>query len=74
MAHALHACGPKQGKPFVSVDCAGLGDHELALRLFDNKGDGQDGEPVFSQSRGGTLCLENVDALPMRHRSSFSLP
>lgn len=63
VAHALHACGPKQGKPFVSVDCAGLSDDELSLRLFGNEGNGHDGEAVFSQSRGGTLCLENVDAL-----------
>ena len=64
VAHALHACGPKQGKSFVSVDCAGLEESEMAARLFGTgDGNGADSDAVFRQTRGGTLCLENVDAL-----------
>ena len=63
VAHALHACGPKQGKPFITVDCAGLTEAELTAKLFGD-GNGLDTDAAFRQTRGGTLCLENVDALP----------
>jgi DNA-binding NtrC family response regulator len=61
VAHALHACGPKQGKPFITIDCAGLSDEELSARLFG--GQAADDDAVFRQGRGGTVCLENVDGL-----------
>ena len=61
VAHALHACGPKQGKPYVAIDCAALSESELNTRLF---GDTEaDSDAVFGQNQGGTLCLENIDAL-----------
>lgn len=62
VAHALHACGPKQGKPFIALDCAGLSEADLNLRLFGDSA-GSDAEAVFGQSRSGTVCLENVEAL-----------
>jgi DNA-binding NtrC family response regulator len=61
-AHALHAVGPRAAKPFVLVPCAGRDETALARALFD-------GEPeagilsLLEQARGGTLCLEDVDAL-----------
>ncbi len=61
VAHALHACGPKQGKPYVALDCAALSEAELNARLFGTT-EG-DSDAVFGQNIGGTLCLENVDAL-----------
>lgn len=60
VAHALHACGPKQGKPFVALDCAGLSEEELNLRLF---GDTSDAEAIFGQARSGTVNLVNVEAM-----------
>ena len=61
VAHALHACGPKQGKPYVAVDCAALSEAELNARLFGTT-EG-DVDAVFGQNLGGTLCLENIDSL-----------
>ena len=61
VAHALHACGPKQGKPYVAIDCAALSEPELNARLFGTTE--SDVEAVFGQNIGGTLCLENIDAL-----------
>ena len=61
VAHALHACGPKQGKPYVAIDCAALSEAELNTRLFGDTD--ADSEAVFGQNQGGTLCLENIDAL-----------
>lgn len=61
VAHALHACGPKQGKPYVAIDCAALSEPELNARLFGTTD--ADSDAVFGQNIGGTLCLENIDAL-----------
>ena len=61
VAHALHACGPKQGKPYVAIDCAALSEAELNARLFGTTE--SEADAVFGQNSGGTLCLENIDAL-----------
>jgi len=61
VAHALHACGPKQGKPYVAIDCAALSEAELNTRLFGTA-EGET-DAVFGQNVGGTLCLENIDAM-----------
>lgn len=61
-AHALHAVGSRASKPFVVVASAAFSEEELAKRLFD--GDSETGVlPAVEQARGGTLCLEDVEAL-----------
>ena len=62
VAHALHACGPKQGKPFVALDCAGLNEADIIARLF-GASEGNGDETIFGQARSGTVCLENIEAL-----------
>jgi DNA-binding NtrC family response regulator len=61
IAHALHACGPRQGKKFVSVNCAAYTEDELARRLFGD--DGHD-QPFLDGSLDGTLCLEDIESIP----------
>ncbi|MBC7155684.1 MAG: sigma-54-dependent Fis family transcriptional regulator [Rhodobacteraceae bacterium] len=61
-AHALHAVGPRAGKRFVSVSCAALSEDALAARLFGPMGEGA-GLPLIEEARGGTLCLEDIEAL-----------
>ncbi|GLQ34196.1 Fis family transcriptional regulator [Amylibacter marinus] len=61
IAHALHACGPRQGKGFVSVNCAAFTEDELTKRLFGGE-DVQ--ESYLDESLGGTLCLEDIESLP----------
>lgn len=61
IAHALHACGPRQGKKFISLNCAAFTEEELSRRLF---GPMDDGIPAIEASLGGTLCLEDVESLP----------
>ncbi len=61
VAHALHAVGPRAGKRFVSLHCAGIPDAELAQRLFGPLPGG--GLPLVEEARGGTLCLEDIEAL-----------
>ncbi|MEM6620222.1 MAG: sigma-54 dependent transcriptional regulator, partial [Pseudomonadota bacterium] len=61
IAHALHACGPRAGKKFITLNCAAYTEDELARRLF---GPMEDGLPAIEGSLGGTLCLEDIESLP----------
>lgn len=60
VAHALHAVGPRAAKKFVPVSCAAYDADALTARLF---GPLEDGLPAVEEARGGTLCLEDVEAL-----------
>lgn len=62
IAHALHACGPRQGKKFITVNCAAFAEEELARRLF---GPMDDATPAVETALGGTLCLEDIESLPI---------
>ena len=60
IAHALHACGPRQGKKFITVNCAAFTEEDLNKRLFGPN----DAEiPLVQASLGGTLCLEDIESL-----------
>ena len=62
-AHALHAVGAKPGRKFVVFSCAHTDEDTLEARIFGpNEESGQ--LPVIEESRGGTLVLEDIDALP----------
>ncbi|WOI57594.1 sigma-54 dependent transcriptional regulator [Palleronia sp. LCG004] len=61
VAHALHAVGAKTGRKFVLFSCAGQDEETLSGRLF---GAGGEDIPLLEQARGGTLVLEDIDALP----------
>ena len=63
IAHAIHACGTRQGKPFIAVNCAALNEEELAARLF-GPALNDDSRPVMAATEPCTLCLEDVDSLP----------
>lgn len=62
IAHALHACGPRKGRPFVYVNCSALSDDDLAVRLFGPSDDPAH-RPAIEESDGGTLCLENIETI-----------
>jgi len=61
VAHALHAVGPRAGRKFVTVSCAAWSEDQLTARLFGPTGDGT--IPLVEEARGGTLCLEDIEAL-----------
>ncbi|MGB3146480.1 MAG: sigma-54 dependent transcriptional regulator [Paracoccaceae bacterium] len=61
-AHALHAVGPRAGKKFVVVSCAAFSEDQLGARLFGPIEDGGH-IPLVEEARGGTLVLEDVEAL-----------
>ncbi len=62
VAHALHAVGTRAGKRFVSFSCAGQPQEVLIAELFGPVPEGA-GLPLVEEARGGTLCLEDVEAL-----------
>jgi DNA-binding NtrC family response regulator len=63
VAHALHSVGAKAGRKFVIFSCAGQDELRLARRIFGPIDDsGQ--LPLIEEARGGTLVLEDIDALP----------
>ena len=62
IGHALHACGPRQGKKFITVNCAAYTEDELARRLF---GDDDNENALIDASLEGTLCLEDVESIPV---------
>lgn len=62
VAHALHAVGPRAGKKFVVISCAAYAEDMLGTRLFGPMEEG--GQiPLVEEARGGTLVLEDVEAL-----------
>ncbi len=61
-AHALHAVGARARQKFVLFSCAGQDEATLTARLF---GPSESEIPLIEQARGGTLVLEDVDALPV---------
>jgi len=63
VAHALHAVGPRAGRRFVTLSCAAFDEAALAARLFGPAEEGAPG-PLVEEARGGTLLLEDIEALP----------
>lgn len=62
VAHALHAVGARAGKKFATISCAAWSEDQLAARLFGPTADGA--IPLVEEARGGTICLEDIEALP----------
>ena len=63
VAHALHSVGAKAGRKFVIFSCAGHDEAHLSRRIFGPMEEG-DPLPLIEEARGGTLVLEDIDALP----------
>jgi len=62
VAHALHAVGARASKTFTLISCSAFEEDALGRRLF---GPSQEGEPLpaIEEARGGTLVLEDIEAL-----------
>jgi len=64
VAHALHAVGARAGKKFVLLSCAAFEEIALAKRLFGPMQPEDTILPAMEEARGGTLVLEDIEALP----------
>lgn len=58
---AIHACGPRAAKALVTVNCASVAPETLEAMMFG--GPDWPEKPLVDQAEGGTLCLEDVEAL-----------
>jgi len=63
VAHALHAVGSRAGKKFLLMSCAAIEEDVLAKRLFGPILPDDTQLPAMEEARGGTLVLEDVEAL-----------
>jgi len=62
VAHALHAVGARASKKFVLLACSAYDDDTLSRRLFGPTDEDQ-GLPAMEEARGGTLVLEDIEAM-----------
>jgi DNA-binding NtrC family response regulator len=62
VAYALHAVGARAARKFVLLSCAAYDEETLSRRLF---GPVQEDDPIpaMEEARGGTLVLEDIEAL-----------
>jgi PAS domain S-box-containing protein len=70
VARAIHAASPRQQKPFIAVNCAGLTDSLLSSQLFGHKrgaftGAIEDRQGLFEAANTGTLFLDEIGDIPL---------
>ena len=64
VARALHAVSHRAGRKFVTVSCSALRETDLLSRLFGPMQPGERLFPAMEDARGGTLVLEDIEAMP----------
>src|SRR6185436_7783800 len=69
VARALHECGARAAKPFVTVDCGSLSPTLVASELFGHErgaftGADRQHTGAFEQAAGGTIFLDEIGELP----------
>ena len=67
-ARAVHGCGERAGRPFVTVNCAAVPEHLMESVLFGHEKGAFSGAIYrtmgkFREAEGGTLFLSDIDAL-----------
>ncbi len=70
LARAIHACSPRHGAPFITVDCAAMPETLLESELFGSlKGSftGADADRIgaFEAASGGTVFLDELGEFPL---------
>jgi DNA-binding NtrC family response regulator len=70
VARSIHFAGPRQGKPFVPVDCSGLVPTLIESELFGHvkgafTGAQTSHEGLLAIAEGGTVFLDEIGELPV---------
>lgn len=70
LARAIHDNGSRSDAPFVVLDCAALSTGFADVELFGHRrgaftGAQDDRMGIFERANGGTLCLDQIDELPV---------
>lgn len=68
-ARAAHVLSPRASRPFVRLDCSQFVDEEHLLADLVGVASGDPG--AFERADGGTLVLNEVDALPRRAQAAL---
>ena len=69
LAQLIHDRSPRAAQPFVTVDCGMLDEAAAALAFFGQAHGPRRGHGGFlERASGGTLFLDNVEALPLTFR------
>ncbi len=70
IARAIHFCGPRRGKPLITLDCTDIPDGLMESQLFGHVPgaftgvvDAQEG--VFTLAHGGTLFIDEIGELSL---------
>ena len=69
-ARAFHQCGPRRGRPFVTINCSAVVDTLFESELFGHvrgafTGAVESKPGVFEAAHGGTLFLDEIGELPI---------
>ncbi|MFZ7946940.1 sigma 54-interacting transcriptional regulator [Neobacillus sp. 19] len=65
LAQAIHNDSPVKMGPYLHINCAARSSDVLERELFGTESGGQTSPGLFELANGGTLCLEEIDELPV---------
>jgi two-component system response regulator HydG len=76
VAHAIHRCSPRRGRPFVTVNAAAVPESLLESEMFGHvrgafTGATQTHRGLFNEANGGTLFLDEIGDMPLGLQSKL---